>query len=495
MKKKHISKNTNLPVNIFDRINMAITLIAISMVIAPYMYILTFFNFSYPALVSLCLVLAAVFAGYSLQWIFGTVTRIRRIADYNAYDNIENFFKPHQALLTFIIAFITGIMIKNAVTNYLKYRFEIGLENSFDKYTLIPAAIAVLSAAAIIIGIVIWFYPFGRIISLKTVIPYVAVFFINFMLTLVYGGVSQSFSTLCLFIYIICAFILLNQNNIQRTFKVTKTVKITAAARLYNLSLILIVILGLTAVLIVTISFTVGISAIIKIVMFFILSSVFREEEVLEEASVIAKSFNDSVFSGLIDSLDVNGNISKLFFLLFFVIIIGIMVFFIISRRREVWLSIKNFFSVLLNNIIDFILNVINLNRSDRETYTILDYRDEEMKMDESSVKEYNPQKNLKKNSFRDFMARLNTIQNENDKLQFAYSVLTESWKKENFGISSSDTPREIKVKILYKSEESEIGDITEVFEIIKYAEMKVDNNRSKNALDTMCRLLQRYFD
>lgn len=495
MKKKQISKNTYLPVNIFDRINMAITLIAISMVIAPYMYILTFFNFSYPALVSLCLVLAAVFTGYSLQRIFGTVTRIKRTADNNAYDNIENFFKPHQALLTFIIAFIAGIMIKNAVTNYLKYRYEIGLEHSFDKYTLIPTAIAVLSAAAIIAGIVIWFYPFGRIVSIKTIIPFVAVFFINFMLTLVYGGVSQTFSTFCLFIYIICAFVLLNQNNILRTFNVTKTVKITTSVRLYNLALILMVILGLAAVLIVTISFTVGISAIVKIMLFFILSSVFREEVVLEEASEIAKSFNDSVFSGLIDSLDVNGNISKLFFLLFFVIIIGIMVFFIISRRREVWLLIKKFFSVLLNNIIDFILNVIDLNRTDRETYTILDYRDEEIKMDESSVKEYNPQKSQKKNNFRDFMARLNTIQNESAKLQFAYSVLTECWKNENFGISSSDTPREIKAKILYKSNESEIGDITEVFEIIKYAEIKVDKNRSGNALDSMCRLLQRYFD
>lgn len=489
-------KKTDTSQIAYDRLYAALTLFAIASVIAPYMYVFTFFNFDYPALVSICLTVICVFTGYGLQWVFGTVTHIKRVADSSAYENAEKFFKPHQAAITIIIAALAGIMIRNAVNDYLLYRAKTGPEYIFDKYSIIPSAIMILSVASIIIGIVIWFYPFGRVISIKSVFPLVVVFFINYMLTLVYGGVSRTFVTFSLFIFIICAFILLNQSNILRTFLITKTVKITSSARIFNIALILVVILGFAAVLIVAISFIVGISALAKMALFFILSSVFRgDETVPKETSQIVGSFNDSVFGGLIDPLDASGNISKLFFLLFIVIIIGVMLFFIINRRRETWALIKKFFITLYNNIIDFIMSVIDISRKAQEVYTILDYRDEEIKMDENSVKAYNPNKIQKKNSFRDFMVRLNTMRNDSEKLQLAYATLTGFWKNANYGILSSDTPREIMDKILFKSSDSEVLDITEVFEAVKYAEVRVDSQHSSKALDSMCKLLQRYFD
>jgi hypothetical protein len=437
-----------------------------------------------------------VFAGYGLQWVFGTVTHVKRVADSNAYENTEKFFRPHQAVITIIIAAFAGIMIRNAVNGYLLYRVETGLELAFDKYSIIPALIMVLSVVSIITGIVIWFYPFGRVISFKSLLPLVAVFFINYMLTLVYGGVNRTFVTFCLFVFIISSFFLLNQSNILRTFLTTKTVKITSSARNFNVALILVVILGFTAALFVATSFVVGISALVKMALFFILSSLFRGDETIpKETAEIVGSFNDSVFGGLIDPLDANGNISKLFFLIFIIIIIGVMLFFIINRRHETWALIKKFLVAAYNNIIDFLMGIFDINRNVRQTYVISDYRDEEIKMDESSVKAYNPLKVQKKNSFRDFMARLNTIRNDSEKLRFAYVTLTEFWKNANYGISSSDTPREIMDKILYKSSDSEVEDITEVFEAVKYAELHVDSHRSGKALDSMCKLLQRFFD
>jgi hypothetical protein len=198
--------NTDQPITAYDRLYAVLTLIAAATVIAPYMYIFTFFNFDYPALVSFCLTVVCVFAGYGLQWVFGTVTHVKRVADSNAYENTEKFFRPHQAVITIIIAAFAGIMIRNAVNGYLLYRVETGLELAFDKYSIIPTLIMVLSVVSIITGIVIWFYPFGRVISFKSLLPLVAVFFINYMLTLVYGGVNRTFVTFCLFVFIISSY-------------------------------------------------------------------------------------------------------------------------------------------------------------------------------------------------------------------------------------------------------------------------------------------------
>lgn len=495
MKKTNSLKNKRQPADIFDRADTAVTLIAISAVIAPYMYTVTFFNFKYSAVLSFGLVLAAVFTGYGLQWISGRIAGIRRSADNNAYDSYEKFFKPHQAIFSIMIAVITGIITGSAFMNYLKYRAESGTDGLFDKYTMIPYEIAALTAVSMIIGTVIWFYPFGRIISVKTVIPFTAVLFINFALTFFYGGVTQAFATFCLLLYISCSFILLNQSNILRTFRTTGTVKITSSVRLYNLALIIIIIALLAAVLIVTISFTVGITALFKIALFFMLSSFINEGEVPDNTSEVVKSFNDSVFSRLIDSSDVSGNISKIFFFIFLIISTGIILFFIINRRRETWFIIKKFFSELFNGFIDFLLSILNARKTAEDNYTILDYRDEELKMDENAVKEYNPYKSTKKNNFRNFMSRIGNIPDEADKLKYAYSELTQYWKNENYGISISDTPREIREKVDYKINESELPDITEVFEFIKYAEMNPGPDRLKNAVDSVCRLMQRYLD
>ncbi len=487
---KNKSKKTE---NVYDRLNVVVTLIAVSMVIAPYMYLLTFFNFSYPALFSFGLVISAVFTGYFFQWIFGTVTKIKRAADNNSYDTIENYFKPHQALINFIIALLVGIAMKEIIADYLKYRYETGMDQIFDKYSLTPYSVAILTTAAMITGIVVWFYPFGKIISIKTVIPLIAVFFINFMLITIYGGISQSFVTLSMLIFIICSFFTLNQSNILKTYRISRTVKITPSARLYNIKLILFVILGLAAILIITLSFITGIGVIVRIVLFFILKSVFQRDEITDDASDIARSFSDSVFNGLIDSMDINGNVSKMFFLLFFIIILCVIVFFILSHRREVWYLIKKFFMTLIQNVFDFLINVIDFNKPDKENYIILDYRDDEMKMDESAIKEYDPQKNLKKNNYRDFIMKLNTIQNDSEKIKFAYSVLIAYWKTANIGISDSDTPREIMAKILYENNNTDIEVITDVFESVKYAEINIEQQRSEKTLDSICVLLQRY--
>lgn len=494
--------NLNKPVkktiysgNIYDLCNTIITLVTISMVIAPYLYIPAFHNFGYPVFFSLFLAISCVLFGYFIQWGFATIAKINRTADNNSYESIETYFKPRQAVLTVITALACGLFINNSITCYLKQHVETGQGQYYDKYTIIPAIISFFAVLSIIVGILIWFYPFSRIISIKTVIPLTAAFFINYMITLVYGGVKQTFVTACLLVYVICMFFLLNQSNVLRTFRITKTMKITDTARLYNLSLVFIIVIVMVVVLTVTLSFTIGIGATVKMVLFFSLSAVFRDDTITEKASDIAKSFNDSVFSGLIDPFDKTGNVSKAFYLLFLNIVFGVILFFIVSRRRDVWLMIKAFFTAIINNIMDFILNVIEFNKTDRESYVILDYRDEETKMDESSINEYNPYKSTRRKSYRDFISRLNSIQNNNEKIKYSYSVLIESWKNAGTGIKDSDTPREIMTKVLFQNSESDLDDITEVFETIKYAETYVDDTHSVRTIGVICRLLKRYYD
>jgi hypothetical protein len=84
---------------------------------------------------------------------------------------------------------------------------------------------------------------------------------------------------------------------------------------------------------------------------------------------------------------------------------------------------------------------------------------------------------------------------NNGDKIQFAYVALTLFWKHANYGISASDTPHEIKDKVLYKSSESDIEDITNVFEALKYAGERINSLQAEKTIDSMCRLLRRFFD
>lgn len=477
---------------VYDRVYVVLTIIAVSTVIAPYLYTILNGNLPAPGLLSLLLPVTGVLLGYLLQSLFGHAFKVTRAADDNAYEKTTEFFKPSKAAAGITLSVIAGIAAGSLLKGYLM-NVQTGDGSYYDRYSFIPYMFGAFIMLCMIAGVVLWFYPFNRVISVRTIVPLTIVFFINFVLLFFLGNMSKLFMTLCAFIFLTCAFILLNQSNVIKTFSSTKNTLATPSVRFYNIALILLVMLALCVILTAVLSCIVGITTLLKMAVKFALEVMFREDEVYEDAGELAQSFSDSVFNGVLDSFDVNGNAAKFFFLIFFVLILGVMVFFIISRRRDIWKTLKTAFTDFFAALMNLLVWLFTYRREKEETFIILDYKDEEIKMDAQSVRELRPSSEGKKKSYRDFKSRLDSLHGNAERIRYCYSSLVSGWRENNFGLSSGDTPREIRGKIEARTDD-ELEAITDAYESVEYAETNPDDKKADSAINGMCAILKKFY-
>lgn len=491
-KKKNKPQHRDSP--IYDSLYIILVIIALSSLFAPYIYFILVKAIPYSGLISIALPAVLVTAGYGLQYMFGSIFHFKRSDDNSAYEHTESFFNFGYAIPSFTVIAIVSVFVGKGVSAWIQELSRNTAGLYYDRYSLIPLLITVAAVLCLAAGVVIWFYPFNRIISVRTMIPITMLFFINLMMTLIFAeGVTLMFTTVCLFVYFICAFILLNQSNVIATYSKTKNTFVTVQARLYNVSVVIVAMLILTVIVIGVLSVITGVTVIGKGAVLYILRVMLRDEETYEEASEIAESFSDSVFSGVIDPADTGGNIAKLFLMLFFVIILGVMLFFIISRRKDVWNGIKKFIANLSAAIMTLLNAVFGYRKKENTRMIIPDYLDEEIKMDENSVREFGAAYRQGKNLYRDYLAHLSTLHDPAKRISYAYGTLVRCWLGQKYGLEVSDTPREIKDKIDYFKITDKLDNLTELYETTEYAETAPDASHAEEAVESMSALIKKY--
>ncbi len=476
----------------FGRLYSLLAMVCVGMLMSVFVYSIIALAVPHPSLIAFFVPLCALLAGYLLQSAFGALTKYERVADSAAFENPEKFFSVPHAIPALLLAGGCALGVMQLVQKIMQQRAAAGLDRFYDKWSTVPPTIGLVVGAGMALGVALWFVPFSRVVSVKTFIPLTMLFFVDFVFSFLTGVRSSVFLTFCFVIYLICGFLILNQAYMIKTFSVSKNVRVTSSARRYNFAVIGIVSVGLLAVGLVCMSMVVGLSVIAKSIVFFVLRKLFGGEDEFTEAKEIADKFSKFVFSGTLDAMDTSGGMAKMFFFIFFLICVGVILVFILRSRREAFAELKKFFIGLYRAIVDFFMNLFSGARMGPETFLISDYLDEEVQMDPASVREYAGAHAKRVRSYREYLSRLNAIDDPSGRLNYAYNTLVACWREGTYGISASDTPREIRDKVLYFSPSEEVEELTVVFETVKYSAEKPDAARMAHGLEIINKYIKR---
>lgn len=474
----------------------ALTLLALSSIIAPYTY-----AFARPAIreawiPATILPVVCLFIGYGLQAFFGRLTHCRKTEDNQAFESTDEFFQLPHAILPILIAATITCISYPVVYRIMMYRAQVGIDLYLDKFTLIPLIYMVTIGFSLMLGIVVWFFPFTRVISTKNFLPLCSLFFINMVFgSALLGMPSTYYLTASFVVYVLCGFTLLNQGNMLKIFSSARNIKVTASSRKFNFAVNGVAMTTMGIILVLVLSVCVGFSVIGRSILFFILRKMFNPESEDMEAHEIGESFSEFVFGGLVDEMDSSGFLGRLLFFVFFLIVIAVLLYALLLRRQKIWMEVKKFVIGFIRALMDLFMDIFQFfgDESSNRVFRIPDYLDEEIKMDKDVVRAFDPKLGRAVKYYRDYLDALELRTDYIEKMIFAYRTLVRCWIEHNTGVSMSDTPRQMRDKMMHSSEGKDVEELTEIFEVTRYSGRFAGEPKLKMAVETMSRHIKRY--
>lgn len=479
---------------IFNKIYKFITLVAMSCVITPFSYMIFFRALNINGIISFITSMLLLMLGYLLQSIYGKIVNINLKSQDLSYESNTKFFNIKNAALPITICVIVSIVLFNIIIGYLKYRTEVGIDLVYDQYSLHPYVMMLMALTIMIIGVVMWFYPYNRIISVRSMFVYFCLFVIAF----IFPWSSQWIATLSFILFMICALVILNQSYIIKAINLTKIGVVTTRVRLYNIGIVALFFVAVICVLIVVASILVGLSVVFKFLLFLILGTIFRDDGFVDETT-IGDEIGAAVFDMSLMNMSGNNITIHALWYLFILLIIGFILSLIfIKKIRVIFKSIGDFFGYLINNIISLFTDVFSFfTKNDKvESDEYINYKDEEIDIDKISAKIKMREFSNKKYTYKDYSNDFNTLKTFDEKYKFAYQTLVKCWNDMNFSLRTSDTPRQIKEKLLARTTIDDLNDITQTFEIYQYSDFNMEINiGTLTQLDQMNKLIAKYYD
>ena len=480
---------------VFEKLYKTVTIFALACLITPFVYALFFQMLGLNIVLTFITPMFLLTAGYFIQAAFGKITKVKRKKQDLAYESNTKFFNMKDAALPITICVVIAFVLFNVVTGYMKFRFETGIDLTYDRDSLYPYMMLFMGSAIMIAGVVMWFYPYNRIISLRSLFVYFVLFAIGFIFTFN----TQWISTLCLVLFVLCALIILNQSNIIKTISLTKVGVVTPNVRLYNIGIVFLFIGAVICTLIVVAAILVGLTVVVQFLFFVTLGAIFNDGSGVE-GTHIAESIGEASFDiSLLNMSSDNGAVHALWYLFILIVVLLILSLIFIKSIRKVFKSISDFFGSLINNIISLFTDMFfffSMKNPDVEI-DYINYRDEEIDVDKISAKIKMQEFSKKRYSYREYTAKFNSLKTVNEKYVFAYQSLIECWRSMDFSIRDSDTPRQIRDKVLARTTIDEVPDITSIFEEYHYSG-KTDveyNAETLPKIAIMNILIEKYYD
>ena len=424
--------------------------------------------------------------GYGIAAFWGMLTSCQRVRQDYSYEHSESYF----SFGTLIPAVITAF-IPSAIALVASRRLTATVTSSgtviYDNTSVIPVIIAAALLACMVIGIILWFIPYNKVISVGNVIPLGIGFVIVALAGAVQFGASTSFLTVAFIFYLFSAMAVINQGYVIKIINESGTGSATAQVRKYNLSAVAlafgcIAIAGFLATAVI-----VGIVVSARIVFFSVFKNALNGNSGGSGSSVgSSPSFNvsEKIF-GNISGTDGEGQ-ATFYYIIFLAMILVFFIALAIHRKRSGKRLPKP--SELINRLFSLIFAIITWfgsflsSKSNHETDVSLDdYSDEELLMNKNSIKTVPDLKG--KRGAKRFTKMMEECKTEGDRLSLCYRVSRARYIKA-FGIlKNGDTPNEILKKLNGLTAEQDyrrFARITEAF--IAHAYAGLDPNASVSA-------------
>lgn len=484
-----MEKNTRLHTTGASWMDIA-AMIAVCMVSTPFATM----PFSYlpyaNALVRILGTLLFFAAGWGLQELICRLLKHSRPKEGGGYEKKQKYYHIGLALPVWGAAALVVFLLPGLVDRYLYFVAANSTDYLYDQFSVYPSTAGVIAAVLMLVGSATRLYPYTRVLSMRACMTYVALFLIGFMLG---GGGISAFS---LFVFAVCAALLLNQNALERELNTLSLPDVPRETRMGGVTAVLwlgLIFLGVCAVLTIIVG---GGMMVGRMLLFMLLRGLFDGEG--GAANQYQYESTEEVM-GMLRRYLVQGDespmLNYLLMVLFVLGIIFVILWFALRHNalirrwlHALWLRFSAF--------IDWLFGA-----STRIYYRAHDdgvevsYRDVRKKLKPTDLSAVSSQ-SVSAMTWNEFRRRLNACPDDEARLSYAYTVLAVVLRAQPaFPLLRADTPRRIEQKVRARGRHDELHEITAVYEIINYAERSPDPGAVTRALELTCGILQEYFN
>lgn len=459
---------------------------ATAVAVIPPVHGIVFYYLGIPAILSVVLVIAGVLLGYAAQSFTGRITHVKRETAGGSEDKGIVYFHMKDALIPLIAALILSFCSWPVTDGWLQANMT-----DYDPHSLTPLLVTTALMLSFSTGIVLWFFPYDRVISFKSIFPFLAVWLIEFVILYRVQGLT----TVGFIVFLLASLLILNQSHLLRMTESAGVGKAPPAARLYNMAMVAVIVLAIALALLLVASAVVGLVVLVRIFLYFILASLFRDESSAyvkaEEAAGAAGKEIFSDIAGLTSSSGVS--LTIILFVIFIVFLAGIVAALLMLRRVNLVALIGRALSALYNAVLRFLEGLFAMRSERREEFDDRpDYRDDEERLTPQTDASVFTGGIETRRTWREFRHRLSGLKDDRERLAYAYATLVSFWRTMGIGVRESDTPREVESAVVKKLEIHDIDAITAEYERIRYAD---DPDAASETLETVVSLVRRFYD
>ncbi len=474
----------------FGMFNKFIAAGAVTVTIAPFVYLFIYGGLGVTPLIPFTTTALSVCIGLVCQAFVGAINKTKRGESNHAYESNTKYFKPREAMISIIVAVALSFIAFKMTNSYMLALYRAGRIPSYDPYSLYPLLAALSIFIPTMAGIMIWFYPYDKIISSRTIFPFLAVHLISVMISYYFAN----FATVCFMLFLFFALLILNQSYLLGLVDRTRIGVVTPQMRLYNIALVCVVVLLVALFFVVVMSVVVGVVVLFRMFLFFALAAILRDDSTTyqkpDEVADAASSQFFADFGGIAGGSD--SMVMGMYFVLFCILVFCTAVFFIIVRKVNLIKIFGDLLGRVYNAILSFIENLFSYARSIKERVEYFDYFDDEKKVDQTAYQSSKKVEFKARRTYRDFTHRLNSLKTLTEKTEYAYSTLVYFWRTMEYRLRASDSPREIGAKVMSRTELKNINEITSLYERTRYGGEEVE---SDILLGEMCAMIKKYYD
>ncbi len=432
--------------------------------------------------------------GYAFQALLGKLFRYQPVKELPDNKHWKRSISKKLHAIILIPAILLALLAAGEHYQYLQWAYYNTLEVAYNPSPIGPLVTAAVVLFLVMAGATLWFVPHNRIISYKSVWGLACVDAIFFIVVQVLGasmsGAQSVAYILGTAIFILCAMILLNQSYILKTYEFGSDTVLSPSARVYNISLVLIV--AIAAVVIILLIYVMGSGVVMlgKMLLFTLLSG-FSGDDAYVEAEEVAAQFDDVVFAQGFMGAAIAPDFMKVIFGIFVAIVIFAGCYLIFGRGSGFFSKLLAILVSIYNWLLEFFLDPINarwnLNDIDEDT----EYLDRVVMDEIYEQVDYRPKR--RDLTYHDFTKAMAALPNDDARMRYAYAALVRHWCAMNLGITKADTPREICAKLKRKTDLPYTDEMTDIFQALSYAGREGLGESNPVLLDSMCALVKRY--
>ena len=448
-------------------------------------------EFVCPLLSSFGQVLPALFLlvfmliGYVLQSVWSGITRTERVQSSRGYEQDVKFYDLRKILPVAAVAALPSYAAFRLTDMYLQY---LGAQPGgyYDKNSILPAAAFAGVFAVILLGAIVWFFPYDRLLTGKAAFAGWTLSLVAFLI-----ASKKGFILGLMFIgYAVCVMLAMNQSSLFRTYRGSTSEFLTPRMRNANLGLTLTLVPLFAIVCAAGYVMLSGLKTLGLLILAAILRVGRNADYEYDDSDEAIRHVNRFVF----DSNDPQRT-PDFWYLIIFVAVAATILFMFLTRKhidfKSFFKRISDWIARMIREIFDPIKYFTTLKVISPDDDENVNYRDEEAQLQDAVIKEYG-RKTRTERSYKDFMSDLKERKTQEEKYLFAYSELVRESGRKLTALELSDTPREIagKINAAKRFDAASVKDITSELERIGYAEQSA-GPLTQARLDEVCGMIK----